>query len=388
MTLPLVRRSLGLLLVALALPVAAAAQGQTVWMDIAKRPPMGWNSWNKFGCNVSETLIREVADAMVSSGMKDAGYQYIVIDDCWQVGRDRNGNIVPDPERFKSGMKALADYVHSKGLKFGLYSDAGAKTCEGRPGSNGFEVEDARQYAAWGVDYLKFDWCSTDGVDPKIAYPTMRDALKATGRPILFSMCEWGTSKPWTWARGVAHIWRTTGDIQDRWNSFTRLLDQQVGLEKYAGPGGWNDPDMLEVGNGGMTVAEYRAHFSLWCLLSAPLIAGNDIRSMTPEIRDILTNREVLAVDQDALQQGRRIRKDGDLEVWVKNLAGDARVVVLLNRGRVEAPEAVSWQELGLPFDAELKVRDLWAKKDLGVVKGTFSAGVPSHDVVMIKVAR
>jgi alpha-galactosidase len=385
---PLIRRSLGSLLVALALPLSASAQGQTAWMDIAKAPPMGWNSWNKFGCNVSETLVREVADAMVSSGMKDAGYQYIVIDDCWQVGRDRNGTIVPDPERFKGGMKALADYVHSKGLKFGLYSDAGAKTCEGRPGSNGFEVEDARQYAAWGVDYLKFDWCSTDGVDPKIAYPTMRDALKATGRPILFSMCEWGGSKPWTWARGVAHIWRTTGDIQDRWTSFTRLLDQQVGLEKYAGPGGWNDPDMLEVGNGGMTVAEYRAHFSLWCLLSAPLIAGNDIRSMTPDIRDILTNRDVIAVDQNAAQQGRRIRKDGDLEVWVKNLPGDDRVVVLLNRGRAEAPVAVSWQELGLAFDAELKVRDLWAKKDLGVVKGTFSAGVPSHDVVMIKVTR
>jgi alpha-galactosidase len=388
MTPPLIRRSLRLLIVVLALPAAAAAQGQTAWMDIAKAPPMGWNSWNKFGCNVSETLIREVADAMVSSGMKDAGYQYIVIDDCWQVGRDTSGTIVADPERFKGGMKALADYVHSKGLKFGLYSDAGAKTCEGRPGSNGFEVEDARQYAAWGVDYLKFDWCSSDGVDPKIAYPTMRDALKATGRSILFSMCEWGTSKPWTWARGVAHIWRTTGDIQDRWTSFTRLLDLQVGLEKYAGPGGWNDPDMLEVGNGGMTVAEYRAHFSLWCLLSAPLMAGNDIRSMTPEIRDLLTNKDVVAVDQDAAQQGRRIRKDGDLEVWVKNLSGDARVVVLLNRGRAAAPMAVSWQELGLAFDAELKLRDLWAKKDLGVVKGTFSAGVPSHDVVMIKVTR
>ena len=379
MTLPLIRRSLGLLLVALALPLSVSAQGQTAWMDIAKAPPMRWNSWNKFGCNVSETLVREVADAMVSSGMKDAGYQYIVIDDCWQVGRDQHGAIVPDPERFKGGMKALADYVHSKGLKFGLYSDAGAKTCEGRPGSNGFEVEDARQYAAWGVDYLKFDWCSSDGVDPKIAYPTMRDALKASGRPILFSMCEWGTSKPWTWARGVAHIWRTTGDIQDRWTSFTRLLDQQVGLEKYAGPGGWNDPDMLEVGNGGMTVTEYRAHFSLWCLLSAPLIAGNDIRSMTPEIRDILTNKDAIAVDQDAAQQGRRIRKDGDLEVWVKTLPGDARVVVLLNRGRAESPMAVSWQELGLPFDAELKVRDLWAKKDIGRIQDGYRFQVVPH---------
>jgi alpha-galactosidase len=365
-----------------------STQGQPAWMEIARKPPMGWNSWNKFGCNVSETLIKEVADAMVSSGLKDAGYQYVVIDDCWQVSRDANGTIIPDPGRFKGGMKALADYVHSKGLKFGVYSDAGARTCEGRPGSSGYEVEDARQYAAWGVDYLKYDWCNTDGVDPKIAYPTMRDALKATGRPILFSMCEWGRNQPATWARGVAHIWRTTGDISDRWDSFTRLLDQQVGLEKYAGPGGWNDPDMLEVGNGGMTTVEYRAHFSLWCLLSAPLMAGNDIRSMTPEIRDILTNKDVIAVDQDTLQQGRRIRKDGPLEVWAKKLTDGSQAVILFNRGQAPATVAVSWQELGLPFDAELKVRDLWGTKDLAPVKGTFSATVPSHDVVMVKVAR
>jgi alpha-galactosidase len=383
---PVIRRVLSLGVLLLGLAGAAGAQTPPAWMEIARTPPMGWNSWNKFGCNVSETLIREVADALVSTGMKDAGYQYVVIDDCWQVGRDKNGTIIPDPERFKSGMKALADYVHSKGLKFGVYSDAGARTCEGRPGSNGYEVEDARQYAAWGVDYLKYDWCNTDGVDPKIAYPAMRDALKATGRPILFSMCEWGRNQPWTWARGVAHIWRTTGDIQDRWASFTRLLDQQVGLEKYAAPGGWNDPDMLEVGNGGMSIPEYRAHFSLWCLLSSPLMAGNDIRGMTPEIRAILTNTEVIAVDQDPLQQGRRIRKDGDLEVWIKKLAGDSHAVVLLNRGAAEATMAVSWLELGLPFDAEPKVRDLWAKKDLATMKGAFSTKVPSHDVVMIKV--
>jgi alpha-galactosidase len=385
---PPLRRTLGVAVVSIALTVAVGGQGQPAWLDIARNPPMGWNSWNKFGCNVSEALIREAADAMVSSGMKDAGYNYVVIDDCWQVSRDENGRIVPDPQRFAGGMKALAEYVHSKGLKFGLYSDAGARTCEGRPGSSGYEVEDARQYAAWGVDYLKYDWCNTDGVDPKIAYPTMRDALRATGRPILFSMCEWGRNQPWTWARGVAHIWRTTGDIRDRWGSFTGLLDQQVGLEKYAGPGGWNDPDMLEVGNGGMTTTEYRAHFSLWCLLSSPLMAGNDIRNMTPEIRDILTNKEVIAVDQDALQQGRRIRKEGDLEVWGKKLAGGAQAVILLNRGQAEATIAVSWQELGLPFDAEMKLRDLWAKKDLTPVKGTFSTRVPSHDVVMVKVTR
>ncbi|MFH1574520.1 MAG: alpha-galactosidase, partial [Acidobacteriota bacterium] len=341
----------------------AAADSRVAWMKLAATPPMGWNSWNKFGCNVSEELIRETADAMVASGMKDAGYQHVVIDDCWQVSRDASGNIVADPQRFPSGMKALADHVHSKGLKFGLYSDAGARTCEGRPGSNGFEVEDARQYASWGIDYLKYDWCHTDGVDPKIAYPTMRDALKATGRPIVFSLCEWGRSQPWTWARGVGHLWRTTGDIADNWRSFTSLLDRQVGLEKYAGPGGWNDPDMLEVGNGGMTTGEYRAHFGLWCLLAAPLMAGNDLRRMTPEIRDILTNREVIAVNQDLLGiQGRKIRDDGDSQVWAKRLDDGAHAVVLFNRGGTEQKMAVSWQEIGLPYDAEPMVRDLWAK--------------------------
>jgi alpha-galactosidase len=359
-------------------------------MELARTPPMGWNSWNKFGCNVSESLIREMADAMVSSGMRDAGYQYIVIDDCWQVSRDAQGRIVPDPQRFPSGMKALADYVHAKGLKFGLYSDAGARTCEGRPASSGYEVEDARQYAAWGVDYLKYDWCNTDGVDPKIAYPTMRDALRATGRPVVFSLCEWGRSEPWTWARGVGHLWRTTGDIQDCWDcsgSFVRILDRQAGLEKYAGPGGWNDPDMLEVGNGGMTTAEYRAHFSLWALLAAPLMAGNDLRTMSEETRAILTNREVIAVGQDRLgHQGRKVRDEGNLEVWARDLDGGARAVVLFNRGHDETTLAVSWQEIGLPFDAEPTVRDLWTQRDLGRVKDRFVATVPSHDIVMIRV--
>ena len=357
------------------------------WMDLAKTPPMGWNSWNKFACDVSETLIKEMADAIVSSGLKDAGYQYVVIDDCWQVSRDANGRIVADPKRFASGIKALADYVHARGLKFGLYSDAGKATCQGRPGSNGYEADDARQYAEWGVDYLKYDWCNTDGVDPKIAYPTMRDALRATGRPIVFSMCEWGRSQPWTWARGVGHLWRTTGDISDRWASWTRLLDQQVGLEKYAGPGGWNDPDMLEVGNGGMTAGEYRAHFGFWCLLSAPLMAGNDVRSMTADTRDILTNREIIAIDQDSLgSQGRKIRDDGDLEVWAKRLSGGAYAVILFNRGAAEQSMAVSWQEIGLPHDAEPIVRDLWKKADLGRIRSTFAARVPSHEVVMIRV--
>jgi alpha-galactosidase len=360
---------------------------RVAWMELAKTPPMGWNSWNKFGCNVSEQLIRETADALVASDMKDAGYQYVVIDDCWQVSRDKSGNIVADPQRFASGIKALADYVHSKGLKFGLYSDAGSKTCEGRPGSNGYETEDARQYAAWGVDYLKYDWCNSDGVDPKIAYPTMRDALKASGRPIVFSMCEWGTSKPWTWARGVGHLWRTTGDIAPTWNSFGRLLDQQVDLWKFAGPGGWNDPDMLEVGNGNLTLAENRAHFTLWCMLASPLMAGNDIRSLTPDVRDILTNKDVIAIDQDPLGvQAQRVRKNGPLEIWVKKMQDGGQAIALLNRSNAEASIAVSWQEVRLAYDAEPMVRDVWAKQDMGRVKGTFAARVPSHDVVLIRV--
>lgn len=377
--------------------VAGQAQpaSHTAWMDLARTPPMGWNSWNRFQCDVSEALIKETADAMVASGMRDAGYQYVVIDDCWQVSRDASGAIVPDAKRFPSGMKAVADYVHSNGLKFGVYSDAGAKTCQGRPGSNGYETEDARQYAAWGVDYLKYDWCATDGVDPKIAYMTMRDALRATGRPIVFSMCEWGRSQPSTWARGVAHLWRTTGDILPCWDcseswgghGWSRILDMQVGLEKYAGPGGWNDPDMLQVGNPGLSTAENRAHFSFWALLAAPLMAGNDVRQMTPEVRDILLNREVIAINQDPLgRQGKKIRDDGESEVWSKPLQDDGRAVILFNRGKADATISVSWQELGLPYDASPDVRDLWQKKDLGPVKGTFAVTVPPHDVVMIRV--
>ena len=324
---------------------------------VARTPPMGWNSWNKFGCNVSEELIKSMADAMVSSGMKDAGYQYVVIDDCWQVGRDAQGNIVADPQRFPSGIKALADYVHSKGLKFGLYSDVGTMTCAKRPGSMGHEYQDAAQYAAWGVDYLKYDWCNVGTTNAQAAYTLMSNALKATGRPIVFSMCEWGTAKPWLWAKDIGNLWRTTGDIKDCWsckgewdNGFLTNLDLQIGLESFAGPGHWNDPDMLEVGNGGMTTTEYRSHFSLWALLAAPLIAGNDLRTMTPEIRDILTAPEVIAVNQDALgKQGARVWKDGDLEVWSKQMKDGSRAVILFNRGAAAADVTVNWVDIGYP---------------------------------------
>lgn len=362
---------------------------------LARTPPMGWNSWNKFACNVNEQLIREMADAMVTSGMKDAGYVYLVIDDCWQIGRDAHGNILPDPQRFPSGMKALADYIHSKGLKFGLYSDAGTLTCQKRPGSRGYEFQDARQYAAWGVDYLKYDWCSTGTQNAPASYSIMRDALLKAGRPIVFSICEWGTSKPWLWAKDVGNLWRTTGDIQDCWDckrdwggmGVVHILDLQDGLESYAGPGHWNDPDMLEVGNEGMTITEYRAHFSLWCILAAPLMSGNDLRNMTNEVKEILTNREVIAVDQDSLgMQGRRVKRDGDREVWAKQLADGGRAVVLFNRGPKSQEISVSWTEIGYPQQVAAHVRDLWAHKDLGKLTGKFSAEVPSHGVVMVTV--
>lgn len=378
----------GLLLVAVPKPVPALDNG------LARTPPMGWNSWNKFGCDVSEKLVREMADAMVATGMRDAGYRYLVIDDCWQVARDARGNIVPDPERFASGMKALAEYVHSKGLLFGLYSDAGTKTCQGRPGSHGFETNDANRYAAWGVDYLKYDWCNTQGIDPKIAYPAMRDALAKSGRPIVFSMCEWGTSTPWLWAGHVGNLWRTTGDIQDCWDckrdwggmGWTHILDLQVGLEKYAGPGHWNDPDMLEVGNGGMGIEEYRAHFSFWCLLAAPLMAGNDLRSMSQETAGILTNREAIAVNQDSLgRQGFKVRDDGDLEVWTKPLQDGSRAVVLFNRGSIPKTLSVRWEEIGYPAGHKTGVRDLWLKKGLGIFQDEFSTAVPAHGVAMIR---
>jgi alpha-galactosidase len=369
---------------------SAAAQIET----LAQTPPMGWNSWNKFACNVNEQMIREMADAMVSSGMKDAGYQYIVIDDCWQVSRDAQGNIVADPQRFPSGIKALADYVHGKGLKFGLYSDAGTKTCAGRPGTRGYEFQDARQYAAWGADYLKFDWCSTSTQDAPSSYATMHDALNASGRPIVFSICEWGKSKPWLWAASAGNLWRTTGDIMDKWEDkgeysfgMLNILDMQVGLESFAGPGHWNDPDMLEVGNGGMTQNEYQAHFSLWAMLAAPLIAGNDLRSMTPEIASILKNREVIAVDQDRLgRQGRRARKDGDAEVWVKELSGGNRAVVLLNRGTAPKEITTSWIDLGYPEHLSASVRDLWQAKELGKFTGNFKSAVQGHSVIMVTV--
>ncbi len=372
-----------------------AAKLQALDNGLARTPPLGWNSWNKFACNVSEDLIKGAADSVVSSGMKDAGYQYVVIDDCWQVSRDAEGNIVADAKRFPHGIKAVADYIHSKGLKFGIYSDAGTGTCQNRPGSRGYEFQDARQYAAWGVDYLKYDWCNHGTQDSLASYSIMRDALAKSGRPIVFSLCEWGSTKPWLWAKDVGNLWRTTGDIVDHWSKkekwggsgLIEIIDQMDGLQSYNGPGHWNDPDMLEVGNGGMTTEEYRTHFSMWCLFSAPLMAGNDLQHMSSETHGILTNKEAIAIDQDPLGvQGNRVRKDGDFEVWSKQLANGGRAVVLLNRSDSSKKMTATWQDIGYPASLQANVHDLWSHKDAGSFTGSYSADVPSHGVAFVTV--
>jgi alpha-galactosidase len=353
---------------------------------LARTPPMGWNSWNHFGCDVSAKLIRETADAVVASGMRDAGFQYVVIDDCWQVARDRAGRIVADSARFPGGMKPLADYVHSKGLKFGIYTDAGRKTCQGRPGTYGYEELDARTYAEWGVDYVKEDWCNAEGLDAPAQYAKFRDALAKSGRPIVFSICEWGSNRPWTWGPRTGNLWRTTGDISDYWASMISRVDLNTQYAQSAGPGHWNDPDMLEIGNGGMTDDEYRAHLSLWAIMAAPLMAGNDLRTMSVATRDILTNKEVIAVDQDSLgAQGMIVDEPGtDLQVWSKPLADSSRAVVLLNRSALQTAISAPWWSLHI--DGSATVRDLWTHTDLGTFTDHFSATVPAHGVVMVRI--
>lgn len=386
-----VRLAAAALLVASSTLAAAPLSAQD--NGLARTPPMGWNSWNHFGCNVSSELIRETADAMVATGMKDAGYEYVVIDDCWQVDRDANGRIVPDAERFPEGMKALADYVHAKGLKFGIYTDAGRKTCQGRPGSYGHEAEDARTYAEWGVDYVKIDWCYSDGLNAPERYSIFKKALMDSGRDIVFSICEWGTNEPWRWGPDTGNLWRTTGDIFDRWESVMTILDRNAQYWTSAGPGHWNDPDMLEVGNGGMTTDEYRAHFSLWAVMAAPLMSGNDLREITGDdrhaqtTRDILTNPEIVAIDQDALGvQGRLVQNyPAELQVWSKPLSDGSRAAVVLNRASVPSSVDVSFGRLGIRSDSAT-VRDLWAHEDKGTFEGRYHADVPPHGVVVLKV--
>jgi len=389
----------------LALCLAAAVQAQK-FAGLAPTPPMGWNSWNKFGCDVDEALIRATADAMAASGMKAAGYQYVVIDDCWHGQRDSLGFIHPDPQRFPSGMKALADYIHSKGLKFGIYSDAGWKTCAGRPGSRGREFQDAQTYAAWGIDYLKYDWCHSDDLAAKGAYKTMSEAIHHAGRPIVFSLCEWGSNKPWEWAREVGHLWRTTGDIavvfdgivdHGTWKSWgvMQILDMQEGLRVYAGPDHWNDPDMMEVGNG-MTVSEDRAHFSMWCMLAAPLMAGNDLRTMNAETRAILTNAQAIAINQDPLGiQGLKYFAQDSLEIWFKPLQQEEWAACFLNRSRLSKPVTFNWDEHHIVDEfskreidftrASWKLFDVWANREMGTTKKPLGVQIPSHDVLLLR---
>jgi len=354
---------------------------------------MGWNTWNTFGTKINEKLIKETAEAMIASGMRDAGYKYIVLDDAWMTRkRDPNGNLIADPRKFPSGMKALGDFLHEKGFKFGIYNCAGTKTCAGYPGGRGHEYQDARTYASWGVDYLKYDWCNHGTADPQETYKTMRDALHAAGRPVVFSLCEWGNNKPWEWAQDVGHLWRTTGDISDCWDckkkysmGFKIILDSQAGLEEYAGPDHWNDPDMMEVGNRGLTLAESRAHFSLWCILAAPLMAGNDVRKMSDEVRDILTDKEVIAIDQDPLgRQGYRFMEHPGKEIWVKELSDGGWAVCFLNTGDDVLTMRINWLHLSF-LSGTYEIRDLWQKKDIGTTKNNFTADIASHDVLLFK---
>jgi alpha-galactosidase len=361
---------------------------------LAAVPPMGFNTWNKFACDVDEGLIRQTADAMVETGMLAAGYKYLVIDDCWQIDRGPDGRIIADPKRFAGGMKALADYVHGKGLLFGLYTDLGTKTCQGRPGSLGFHDIDAATYAEWGIDYIKVDWCNADNLDARKEYTSFRDALRRAGRPIVLSICEGGRNDPWNWAPGVGQLWRTTADIGDDWASVAWIAAANNLHADAAGPGAWNDPDMLEVGNGGMTFDESKTHFSLWAVMAAPLMAGNDLRAMTSETKSILLNGEVIAVDQDALGvQGRIVIDRGyGGQVWMKPLADGSKAVAFVNYTAGELAQYVRWSQIGLP-PGPARVRDLWAHAELGVHADTgarfderFEVKVPSHGVVLVRI--
>jgi len=398
----------------LALLVASVAALQSFAQEnanLAPTPPMGWNSWNIFQTKIDETLLKSMVDAYISSGMKDAGYTYFVLDDGWMgMERDANGQLIADPKKFPNGMKAFADYVHSKGLKFGIYNCAGTKTCAGYPGTRGHEYEDARLYASWGVDYLKFDWCNTDRIDAQEAYAMMSKALKASGRPIVFSLCEWGSHRPWLWAKDDGQLWRTTGDIGPgfakdvKGNGWTALcvlniLDRQDSIRQYAGPGHWNDPDMLEVGNG-MTYNEDKAHFSLWCMLAAPLMSGNNLHTMSAQTIGILTNKEAIAIDQDPLGvECFKYKMSADsVETLVRPLANGDLAVCFLNR--MDKPQAISFDWAANAIDdatsktnvdftkSTYKLHDLWSKKDIGTTKKPLKQTIAAHDVVMLRLIK
>ena len=379
---------------------------------LAKTPQMGWNSWNKFATNISEQMVKETADALVSTGLKDAGYIYLVLDDGWMaMERDEQGNLVPHPEKFPNGIKAVADYVHSKGLKFGLYNCAGTKTCAGYPGSRGHEYQDALKYAEWGADYLKYDWCYTERINPIEAYTTMRDALYTAKRPILFSMCEWGSNKPWEWATEIGHSWRTTGDIHNcfdcirdhgTWTSLGALpivdTRDQDELRKVAGPGHWNDMDMLEIGNGGLNNYEEQSHFALWAILNSPLILGNDLRNMSAETLEVLTNKDVISINQDALGiQGFRYGMIDSVEIWAKPLVNNEWALCILNRSGKTVDFTFEWngktikdihfnKEISFSKNNTFKIKDLYAKKEIGTTAKTLSKKLEKNQSLVLKI--
>ncbi len=365
---------------------------------VAATPPMGWNDWYAFQCNLNEPLIEQTADTMVSSGMQAAGYQYVNLDDCWlSHNRDASGNLQADPVKFPHGIKAVADYVHARGLKLGIYEDVGTATCAGYPGSYGHVQQDADTFASWSIDFVKVDWCNVPFGDfpgmsqqdvAKKLYTAYSQALKATGRPMLFSICEWNPAlQPWTWAPAISNMWRTNNDYGDTWDQIVANLDQEAALAPFAGPGHWNDPDILQVGLGRTSAAQDQAHFSAWSMLAAPLLAGNDLRSMSAASKAILTNREVIAIDQDPLgAEATRLSHDGDADVWTRTLANGDRAVMLLNRGTVPLSIGTDARAVGLPDSGAYRIRDLWAHTATESA-GRIIASVPAQSAVLYRVA-
>jgi len=398
------------LILTLVIVASVMLAGAQKYPGLALTPPMGWNSWNTFGLEINEDLIKEMADAMVETGLRDAGYVYLVLDDAWMAKeRDEDGKLYGDPERFPNGMEALGAYIHSKGLKFGIYNCAGSQTCGGFPGGRGYEYIDAQTYADWGVDYLKYDWCNTEKLNAEGAYMTMRDALYATGRPIVFSICEWGDNQPWEWGENIGHLWRISGDIVNcfdceighgSWSSWGiwKVINMRQNIRKYAGPGHWNDLDMMEVGNG-MTDAEDRTHFAMWSLLASPLIMGNDLRSISEETLKTLGNKEVIAVNQDPLGiQGFRFSNENQIEIWIKPLDNDEWAMTFVNMKDEPIELNFDWlkHEMGddinqrfIHFDKDTyKIRDLYNHKDLGDTSKNLKATIGVHDVLMVRLSK
>ncbi|QSG04790.1 glycoside hydrolase family 27 protein [Halapricum desulfuricans] len=383
--------------------------------ELAATPPMGWNSWNAFSCDVTEEDIRTAADQLVETGLRDAGYEYLVVDDCWMADElDDEGRLQPHPDDFPGGIESLAEYVHGKGLKFGIYSSAGTRTCQGLPASLGRERLHAKQFADWGVDYLKYDNCGDHESNDAIArYSAMGNALAEVDRDIVYSICEWGRNEPWRWGRNAGgHLWRATHDIVAKWTTdeqefglgIVDIIDQmhERGMAPHQGPGGWNDPDMLQIGNGpdsgqskledvdvdrALTPAEERTHFSFWCLFGAPLMAGNDLAAMDDWTRELLTNEDAIAIDQDPLGiQGTRDGVLGETEIWSKRLAGEECAVILFNRGESTTDIETTVETVDMPVDAATyTVRDVW-NDEVRETDGQLHATVDPHDVAMFRV--